>query len=163
MELRPAFLQAGDFNVISVDYGPLARSPCYVQASMNVRTVGKCIARALEQLFAARPGTASPANTHVIGFSLGAHVAGAVGTYTKLPWITGLDPALPLFDDYTSSASSRLDSSDAQFVDVIHTNAGIKGKVLPVGHVDFYCNSGTYQPGCNGSKFIFPLNASTIQ
>jgi hypothetical protein len=43
----------------------------------------------------------------------------------------------------------RLDNTTANFVDVIHTCGGLYGLLKPVGHVDFYPNSGTYiQPGC---------------
>lgn len=43
----------------------------------------------------------------------------------------------------------RLDSSDAEFVDVIHTDAGIFGYPTSIGHVDFYPNNGiSPQPGC---------------
>ncbi len=38
--------------------------------------------------------------------------------------VSGLDPAGPLF---TSSKVGRLDGSDAEFVDVIHTSAGTVG------------------------------------
>lgn len=64
-----------------------------------------------------------------------------------------LDPARPNFEGNT--ADERLDKTDANFVDVIHTNsapflfggAGYRGQL---GHVDFYPNGGEYQPGCEG-------------
>lgn len=64
----------------------------------------------------------------------------------KISRITGLDPAMPGFT--TVSAENKLDASDADFVDVIHTNAFFQGAVEPSGHVDFYINGGVIQPGC---------------
>lgn len=65
---------------------------------------------------------------HIVGHSLGAHVAGVLGslikknnTDYKVERITGLDPAGPCFDDQQSPANLRLDRGDADFVDVIHT------------------------------------------
>lgn len=58
---------------------------------------------------------------------------------------TALDPAGPLFHAF----SSRLNSFDANFVDVIHTDSYILGLSKQVGHVDFYPNNGRRpQPGC---------------
>lgn len=61
-------------------------------------------------------------------------------------FIAGLDPALPLF--ITASDEDKLDKSDAMFVDVIHSNALIQGKIEQCGHADFYMNGGVLQPGC---------------
>ncbi|XP_049778093.1 inactive pancreatic lipase-related protein 1-like [Schistocerca cancellata] len=147
-EIRPAYLQNGEYNVISVDYGPLAQEPCYIQAAYNTPLVGKCTAQLLDKLI--DDGVVPLSDVHVIGFSLGAQVAGQVGQYLKsgkLPRLTGLDPAMPLFA--TPWKSNKLDSTDAVFVDVIHTNAGSKGKIDASGDVDFYTNGGFQQPGCD--------------
>lgn len=47
-----------------------------------------------------------------------------------------------------------LDSSDAEFVDVIHTNAKHIGVINPSGHVDFYPNGGKRQKGCNMCEYL---------
>lgn len=57
---------------------------------------------------------------------------------------------MPLFT--TINIDSKLDASDAKFVDVIHTNAGWKGKLEPCGHVDFYPNGGYEQVGCKATE-----------
>lgn len=66
--------------------------------------------------------------------------------------LLGLDPAGPLFE--TQVPDARLDSSDAKFVDVIHSNGenlflGGLGSWQPMGHVDFYPNGGRMQKGCS--------------
>ena len=63
-----------------------------------------------------------PKNVHIIGHSLGAHTAGYAGErIQKLGRITGLDPAEPYFQGMSENV--RLDPSDAEFVDVIHSDA----------------------------------------
>jgi len=96
---------------------------------------------------------------HLIGFSLGAHVAGGVSKYiepNKIHRITGLDPAGMGFE--FSRSSMRLDRSNAKFVDVIHTACGILGVTSPIGHIDFYPNN-CHFPDANCTK-IFDLNGS---
>jgi hypothetical protein len=60
--------------------------------------------------------------------------------------VSGLDPAMPFF--VTVNRDQKLDASDAAFVDVIHTNALVQGKIEASGDVDFYVNGGISQPGC---------------
>lgn len=57
-----------------------------------------------------------------------------------------MDPALPGF--VTVDKYNKLDADDAKFVDIIHTNAFMQGKVEQSGDVDFYVNGGVIQPGC---------------
>lgn len=138
------YLLKTNLNVFAVDWGSLAAGPCYPAAVWNIGHVGKCVSQLVERI---RELGAS--NIHVIGFSLGAqltnYVAKELAPY-KLPRITGLDPALPGF--LTAGPSRKLDKSDAEFVDVLHTNAFMQGIVQESGHVDFYINGGVIQPGC---------------
>lgn len=60
--------------------------------------------------------------------------------------LPGLDPALPLFT--LGNKDARLDKHDAKHVEVIHTCGGYLGFSSPLGHIDFYPNGGTRQPGC---------------
>ncbi|CAO1352331.1 unnamed protein product [Diamesa hyperborea] len=154
-QLRPAFFKEDDFNIISVDYEPLAQEPCYPHAVENLPTVANCTAQLLNFLMDRK--IFSLESIHVIGFSLGAQASGMVANYLtkgrKLKRITGLDPAKPLF--VRASNDYRLDQNDAEFVDIIHTDVFARGVLLPSGHVDFYANGGgTSQPGC-GSSTIF--------
>lgn len=60
--------------------------------------------------------------------------------------IPGLDPAAMWF--HGEHEDVRLDTSDAFFVDVIHTSSEY-GITSGIGHVDFFPNGGKKQPGCN--------------
>lgn len=63
--------------------------------------------------------------------------------------LAGLDPAGPLIQDYFS-LKEKLDKSDAEFVDVIHTDSTVFGYPESIGHADFYPNAGIRtQPGCS--------------
>lgn len=152
-------------NVITVDWRRLASGPDYTRAASSTGPVGERVARFIEFLIA--QGTPSSA-FHIVGFSLGAQVAGATGgslRSARLPRITGLDPAGPEFE--TPPKFRSLSSADADFVDVIHTNGipvvgfGIK---RPVGHVDFFPNGGSFQPGCKlPTESIIPLSTCCHQ
>lgn len=79
---------------------------------------------------------------------MGAHIAGNVGKYFKgkLDRVTALDPAGPLFRSFSWDAVS---STDAAFVDVIHSGIGSLGEITQRGTADFYPNRGfNPQPGC---------------
>ncbi|XP_076664504.1 phospholipase A1 isoform X2 [Andrena cerasifolii] len=138
-----AYLDKGDVNVILVDWGEIAIDINYVYVASQVPVVGKAVAESLEKL-----GEAIDLNTlHVIGHSLGAHIAGHIGRYMNitLSRITGLDPALPLF--YPSTCHVR--STDAEAVVILHTDGGFYGTPIDTGTVDFYANRGVSpQPGC---------------
>jgi hypothetical protein len=49
----------------------------------------------------------------------------------------------------------KLDSTDAEFVDIIHSDGGALGYFGHLGHVDFYPNGGT--PGQPNCTFISTL------
>lgn len=151
--LRDAFLSAEDCNFISVDWEAAAGYTNYYVSSANTLPVGN-LAGDLVNFLLAQGSVLS--RFHYVGFSLGAHVAGNAGARTtgRVPRITGLDPAYPGFsmDDTTT----RLDTSDAAFVDIIHTNSNTLldgGLSFPfsIGHVDFWPNGGSRQVGCADS------------
>ncbi|XP_006567189.2 pancreatic triacylglycerol lipase isoform X1 [Apis mellifera] len=147
--LKDEYLKYNDYNIIMVDWQPLAASTFYLGPIQNTKLVGKVAAKFIDFL-AAETGLETE-NIHFLGHSLGAHVAGNTGssiTSGHLGRITGLDPASPGFHLFTSN-KTRLDSSDAIFVDIIHSCGGILGFLQPLGNVDFYPNAGTpIQPGC---------------
>ncbi|KAH8297961.1 hypothetical protein KR018_003181, partial [Drosophila ironensis] len=143
-QLRSQFINMG-YNVISVDYSNLAKEPCYSEAVRNIRIVGLCLAGVLNSLLYHE--LVEDKDIHVIGFGLGAHVAGfASNSMATVEHITALDPAKPLF--LVADPRQKIDASDAKFVDVIHTDVMMLGLLEAVGHADFYVNMGISQPNC---------------
>lgn len=145
-EIRPAYFTRGQYNVISVDYGPLARKPCYFSAVRNLPTVANCTAQLLDYM--EQNQVMDMQRYQVIGFSLGGQTSGMISQYkqTPVPRITALDPAKPCFIDV--GEEYKLDASDANFVSVLHTDVLARGILSAIGHVDFYFNGGFSQPGC---------------
>ncbi|XP_035213036.1 inactive pancreatic lipase-related protein 1-like isoform X2 [Stegodyphus dumicola] len=151
--MKDEFLLLDDLNVIIVDWSYGNFIP-YTRAAGNTQQVGEEISEVLKILI--NQFGAKPSKFHLIGHSLGSHVAGHVGERVKgLQRITGLDPATYLFSNI--SPRGKLDRSDAVFVDVIHTDAGGIGMVETVGHVDFYPNGGEVQPQCTASNSLKTL------
>jgi len=80
-----------------------------------------------------------------------AHMAGIAAKRVRrgrINTIIGLDPAGPLFS--VNTPSERLDFTDANYVEAIHTNGGAFGSGIgaAIGHADFFPNGGSVQPGC---------------
>ncbi|XP_041861727.1 lipoprotein lipase [Melanotaenia boesemani] len=137
-------------NVIVVDWLTRA-SQHYPTSAAYTKLVGRDVAKFVTWL---QKELQLPwERIHLLGYSLGAHVAGVAGDLTdhKISRITGLDPAGPTFEN--ADDQSTLSRGDAQFVDVLHTNTrGSPDRSIgiqrPVGHIDIYPNGGTFQPGC---------------
>merc|ERR1719193_1676278 len=75
-ELTEALLEVEDCVVISVDWGG-GSLPLYSQAAANTRVVGLEVARLVNTLIADHD--VKPADVHIIGHSLGSHIAGYAG------------------------------------------------------------------------------------
>ncbi|XP_052569236.1 pancreatic lipase-related protein 2 [Peromyscus californicus insignis] len=151
LDMCKKMFQVEKVNCICVDWKRGARTE-YTQAAYNTRVVGAEIAF-LVQVLSTELGY-SPEDMHLIGHSLGAHVAGEAGRRLEgnVGRITGLDPAEPCFEGLPEEV--RLDPSDAMFVDVIHTDSA---PIVPYlgfgmsqksGHLDFFPNGGKEMPGC---------------
>ncbi|CAG9861221.1 unnamed protein product [Phyllotreta striolata] len=142
-----AILNSKDVNVFIVDWSKIAKQN-YFTARYSVAGVAKIVGRLIDDLIESNALQLN--RTFFVGHSLGAHVAGICGAVLKgkVNHIVGLDPALPLFP--WDEVDGRLDPTDAQFVQVIHTCSGILGYNRDLGHVDYWPNGGSDQPGCGG-------------
>ncbi|XP_015113174.1 pancreatic triacylglycerol lipase [Diachasma alloeum] len=148
--IRSNYLSEEDCNVVIVNWFPISIKEYHVAAKLTEQ-IGAYVGEFLHFLNAET--NISLANVHILGHSLGAHIAGFAGSSLSgnVGRITGMDPARPAFEaPVYKDQKSRLDPSDAIFVDVIHTCAGTLGFIKTVGHADFYPNGGTFrQPGCS--------------
>ncbi|XP_055585780.1 pancreatic lipase-related protein 2-like [Uranotaenia lowii] len=147
--VRDQYFKLGEYNMIVVDWragsGFNMSFPSYLQSRKRVGSVGRATSRLIDTLVQA--SNVSLSSISLIGYSLGAHVAGNVGKAQqgRISTIIGLDPAGPLFFDWDSD---RLSSRDAQYVEVLHTS--LAGYSHPIGTADFYANGGIFiQPGCS--------------
>lgn len=134
-----AYLARGGNNFIVLDSARYVDT-LYTWSAFNTDEIGEHVGRALVKVIK----FVQLSNIHVIGHSLGSHIAGAAGrsfqleSGKRLPRITGLDPANPCFNE--GESLTGLQRGDADFIDVIHTNSGVLGKRHHMGDVDFYPN-----------------------
>ncbi|XP_072471866.1 lipase member I-like [Notamacropus eugenii] len=144
-KLVEVLLSLEDINIIVVDWNYGATTLLYPRAIKRCWTVAEMLKEYIKRM--KRSGI-SLQSFHFIGVSLGAHISGYVGNYFGglLGRISGLDPAGPGFNHVP--VKMRLDHTDAQFVDVIHSDADGLGITHSIGHIDFYPNGGRNQPGC---------------
>lgn len=160
IDMAIAYSQNKNVNFLSVDWKNLAEDPLYLSSYFAVSSVGLLTGHFLYQVSQnvenLQANSAFFDNVHILGHSLGAHVAGRAAKYIKelmpvsIGHITALDEAGPLFTfPFLIPREFRLTRQDAQFVDLIHTNIFVFGTAFPLGHVDFFVNSGgPIQPDC---------------
>ncbi|KAK9507393.1 hypothetical protein O3M35_007258 [Rhynocoris fuscipes] len=145
--IKNGILGQMEANVFAVDWSKIAIDIFYHIIAQEVPNVGEYIGKFMNFLI---ENGDSASNIHAIGHSLGAHAAGFAGKTVgsgKLKRISGLDPALPAFE--SAGKNDRIDASDANFVDCIHTCAGFLGYYYTLCQADFYPNGGENpQPGC---------------
>ncbi|XP_073831665.1 vitellogenin-3-like [Musca autumnalis] len=119
----------------------------YYTSSFNTEKLGEFVAVGLKNM------QISPKQIHLIGHSLGAHIAGLAGSYYQnltgqtIERITGLDPARPCFD--IPLVFPGLNSKVANFVDIVHSNPNDNGIADAIGVADFYpAGLDMVKPGC---------------
>uniref|UniRef100_A0A182NSI6 Lipase domain-containing protein n=1 Tax=Anopheles dirus TaxID=7168 RepID=A0A182NSI6_9DIPT len=155
--VKDALLYANDVNIITIDWSDTAGVLEYILLRLRLDQVAVSLAGFVD--FLHNTTDLQLDDLHLIGHSLGAHLAGLSGkrvTSGRVGAILGLDPAGPLFS--SSEPRTRLASTDAQYVEVIHTNGGTLGMYDPIGTADFYPNGGKHQPGC--LPWIFGMSCS---
>ncbi|XP_063812408.1 lipase member I [Pseudophryne corroboree] len=155
-EIVQKLLATDDFNIILVDWNRGATTVLYHIAAAKSRQVAD-ILKSLIDTMLSQGGSLD--SIYMIGVSLGAHISGFVGKMYNgsIGRITGLDPAGPLYNG--KPPEDRLHYTDAKFVDVIHSDTDGLGYKETLGHIDFYPNGGTDQPGCprtilSGSEYF---------
>ncbi|XP_025413213.1 pancreatic lipase-related protein 2-like isoform X2 [Sipha flava] len=141
-----SYFKVGNYNVICVDWKQYSTDLSYAIAKARAKHIGKDIARVVSRI--TKNMTEGTADMHLIGHSLGAHIVGFTGKILTnlVPRITGLDPAKPMYEK--SDPQDRLDFTDAQYVDIIHTNGDQNALFEALGHIDIYPNGGKSQPNC---------------
>jgi len=149
---RDQYLIREDCNFLAIDWRT-AQKPNYTDVVESITETGLHTSAFID--FLIDNGTPRSA-FHIIGHSAGTHVAGVASSGVssgRLPRVTGLDPARGL---PTNDTANMLDITDADFVDVVHTNGGTNNDTRAIfdamGHVDFYANGGSYQPGCDSGN-----------
>lgn len=165
-----ALLSKRTSNVIALDWGAYSKgsSMLYMVTFYYGERVGAALTRTIGQMI--NEGLSNE-KIHIIGYSIGAHIAGFVGKSDdyRIHRITGmkrikyyfgqilvtndltlgLDPANPVF----YPVGCYLTPNDAHLVDVVYTDMGGHGSAVEMGSLNFYVNGGiSPQPGCPASK-----------
>lgn len=77
-----AYIKSGlKYNIIIMDWSEIEKIKNYRKPAIQTDAFGLTVAQFLDQLF--NHTGLKPADVHMIGHSLGAHVVGAVGAHIK--------------------------------------------------------------------------------
>ncbi|KAK4886939.1 hypothetical protein RN001_003210 [Aquatica leii] len=148
-DLKNAYLKRYNCNVIIVDWKSISHN-LYSTAVCKLPKIAKHVVDLLVVL--RKQAEISSSHIHIIGHSLGGQMCGLIGqkyfrrTKEKIDRLTGLDPAGPLYEN--KPIDKRIDSTDAVFVDIYHTNGGMFGYYGNCGTADIYIYCGSTQPTC---------------
>lgn len=160
--IKNGYLSSSEYdclNIFLVDWSDCASNLDYFGPAFFVDNIGQRVSSLIEYLI--ENLSTSIDKIHLIGHSLGSHVAGFAGKSLqtkgmKLVWITGLDPAAPLF--YPVPPGHRLSSRDGLCVETLHTTQGI-GFPCELGTASYFVNGGTLQPGCKQNSSLLTVGA----
>lgn len=118
-------------------------SPYYQYARYRVDTTGVAVSRFIEWI------NVNYNTLHLVGYDLGAHIAGIAGKNSlrgRINRIVGLDPSKPFFNE--NASANRLSIGDATLVEIFHSNGDQLGIFTPIGNLDYYINNGRVQAEC---------------
>lgn len=147
-----AYQKRNDHNLIILDWTQLVDGNYLLEAVPNCKKLGHKLGSVILAMI---NSGLDVDKLHLVGHSLGGQLAGFAGRTVislsdkkiKLKRISALDPAFPPF--YPGVLVAHLSEKDAEFVDVIHTDAWLYGAPVSTGTADFWPNNGkTLQPGC---------------
>ncbi|CRL01709.1 CLUMA_CG014925, isoform A [Clunio marinus] len=149
-----AYTKRSTYNILVLDWSEYSNGSYVTDAVPNLVKIGKLVGENIFNLVEQK--VLELKNFHVVGHSLGGQMAGYIGRWmialsrgrSKLARITALDPAKPLFYEDLIFLPTHLTFFDAEFVDIIHSDALLLGASVSSGNVDFWPNGGSYQPGC---------------
>ncbi|CAG9810370.1 unnamed protein product [Chironomus riparius] len=162
-ELHGAFAtRSSTYNIILADWGAYSEE-FYLKMMLNLNDMADNFVFLLNKT---KTAGYDLKKIYPVGFGVGAHVAGRIGSILKdqnttLPRITGLDPTGVLYNwaaltvkifgaKGNKTPFKTLYKGDASFVDVIHTNAfWYRGVDVAMGDVDFWPNGGVTQLKCD--------------
>ena len=146
MDVVDAYNTKDNVNFILIFYDRLTTNTV-----ANARSIGDALADAYIRLCDAGQ---APTRLHLVGFSLGAQIQAIASRNVQnitegrivIGRLTGLDPGQ--IQSVLIPITGRLSSSDAAFVDSIHTEGVGFGDHLSIGHVSYWVNGGVQQPFC---------------
>lgn len=169
LNITTAYRDLNDRNVIFVDWSNTAQNS-YIDVVFNgISRVGNKVG---EMIMLLHDTLEIDVKTiHIVAVTLGAHIAGYAGRYVQehhpenaaIGRITGLEAAGALFESYFGVQNVfSLRRSDADVVDVTHTNSIFWGSNQNVGSVDFYVNGGETQRFCGESTAFDLISPSLV-
>lgn len=149
IDMKNAYVKRANYNLIIFSWDKYTYLPYYYATPLS-KDLGEHLADYI--IYLNKKIGLDLAKTHMIGHSMGSHIAGFAGKSLKkkigrsIGRISSLDLAGPGFN--ANPPHLRLHKGDADFVDGLHTNAFVLGYIYDYATADFYVDGGIFQPGC---------------
>lgn len=171
-DAKDMLLNSSTGNVFIVDWSGGSNPAIvgdYDSAVAGTKLVAELISSFIKSIMRLS-GQQDASKFHIIGHSLGAHIAGYIGyTVPNLGRITALDPAGPCFAGGSDAPNAsltghighgrrRLSPESAQLVVALHTDTAIFGLNENCAHYDVYVNGGYKHPQCGSIDLVSKVN-----